>query len=145
MTNTVSTATDDVEKLALDVLEHFGDANGDAGPEVAATLRALVQERDRLLSERAAILLEAKSWACEAKTQRSTVQEVGSALGGIPDWGPIATTIRAKLDELTAANEKLASAVDMIENCAGRPSNPDALVNMLLAHLKATTAKENQS
>lgn len=43
------------------------------------------------------------------------------------------------------AQGKVASAIDMIENCAGRPSNPDALVNMLLAHLKAATAKESQS
>lgn len=65
MTNTVSTATDDVEKLAKwataaaiyfsqrpthgEDMAHWANvSNNDSANKIAATLRALVQERDRL-------------------------------------------------------------------------------------------------
>ncbi|WP_175104455.1 hypothetical protein [Pararobbsia alpina] len=48
-----------------------------------------------LQREREAILMQARIWAQEAKTQKSTVDEVGAILGGIPDWGPIAAGVEA--------------------------------------------------
>lgn len=58
----------------------------------------------------ATILAEARSWACEAETQRATVNEVGSALGGIPDWGPIAKTVRERLTRLAAVERVVEAA-----------------------------------
>lgn len=54
---------------------------------------ALRKKLDEVTAQRDAILLQARTWACEAKFQRNTVQEVGSILGGIPDWGPIAAGV----------------------------------------------------
>lgn len=65
-------------------------------------------------AQRDAILQEARAWACEAKTQRATVNEVGSALGGVPDWGPIASSVRERLaagDAAQAQVETLAVAL----------------------------------
>ncbi len=44
--------------------------------------------------------LQAQIWAGEAKTQRNTVNKVGSLLGGVPDWGPIVKGVDNKLQEL---------------------------------------------
>lgn len=60
--------------------------------EAAGDLRIVQNEKD-------AILQEAKIWAQEAKTQRATVNEVGSTLGGMSDWGPISATVKAALCE----------------------------------------------
>lgn len=59
----------------------------------------LEQECERLRNQRDAILLQARTWACEAKTQQSITQEVSEALGGIPTWGPIAETVSNRLAE----------------------------------------------
>ena len=56
------------------------------------TLRTANQ---RLEGERDAILLQARCWAGEAKTQQSITKEVGEILGGIPSWGPIADSVAA--------------------------------------------------
>lgn len=48
---------------------------------------------EALLAERDAILLQARIWAGEAKTQKATVDDVGRILGGVPDWGPIAAGV----------------------------------------------------
>jgi len=57
--------------------------------------------------QRDIMLLEAQVWATEAKTQRVTVNEVGSALGGIPDWGPIAQKVRERIEFAGAAYDAL--------------------------------------
>lgn len=56
-------------------------------------------ERDEALTQRDALLSQARVWAGEAKTQRATVQEVGAILGGIPDWGPIAEKVGGLREE----------------------------------------------
>lgn len=61
---------------------------------------ALEAELVRTAAQRDAILQQARAWAGEAKTQRSTVLEVGEILGGIPDWGPIAAGVEAMAAEL---------------------------------------------
>ncbi|MDA8485111.1 hypothetical protein NNO07_18755 [Pseudomonas resinovorans] len=53
------------------------------------------KELARVTAQRDAILLQAQTWACEAKAQRSIVHEVGDILGGIPSWGPIAAGVEA--------------------------------------------------
>ena len=59
-------------------------------------------ENEQLAAQRDAILQQARAWACEAKTQQATVEEVGAILGGLPDWGPIAAGIEAMRAALTA-------------------------------------------
>jgi hypothetical protein len=57
--------------------------------------KGLETQIETLQREREAILQQARIWALEARTQKSTVDEVGSILGGIPDWGPIAAGVEA--------------------------------------------------
>jgi len=66
-------------------------------------------------NQRDAILLEARCWAGEAKGQRHTVNEVGSALGGVPDWGPIAKKVREKLADLAEAQRENAYMREALE------------------------------
>jgi phage tail protein X len=63
---------------------------------------ALQRQVTELTNQRDAILLQARCWAGEAKTQQSITKAVGEALGGVPDWGPIAAGVEA----LRAENEK---------------------------------------
>lgn len=69
--------------------------------------RHMRSEAKRLTAQRDAILLQARTWACEAKSQQAITQEVSDALGGIPTWGPIAATVSARLAEHDAALELL--------------------------------------
>lgn len=55
----------------------------------------LLDAIDRLRAERDAILMQARIWASEAKTQQAITKEVGAILGGVPDWGPIASGVEA--------------------------------------------------
>lgn len=73
--------------------------------EQIATLEA---ELVRMAAQRDAILQQARAWAGEAKTQRSTVLEVGEILGGIPDWGPISAGVEA----MAAENAKLRAELE---------------------------------
>lgn len=66
--------------------------------------RARLADAER---QRDAMLQQAQCWAAEAKAQRATVNEVGSALGGIPDWGPIAATVGERLAERDALRAEL--------------------------------------
>jgi len=69
----------------------------------------LVEQREHaarvaeLEAQRDAILQESRTWAMEAKTQRQTVNEVCSVLGGIADWGPVVERVA----ELEADRERL--------------------------------------
>ncbi|UNY40206.1 hypothetical protein KLEP174_gp53 [Pseudomonas phage vB_PcuM_ KLEP17-4] len=65
----------------------------------ASDYAALEQECERLRNQRDAILLQARIWACEAKAQQSIAREVSEALGGIPTWGPISSTVTERLAE----------------------------------------------
>lgn len=58
------------------------------------------------IKERDAILLQVRAWSGEAKAQRATVNEVGAILGGIPEWGPIATKVGDLQQRLSAADER---------------------------------------
>ena len=51
--------------------------------------QSLTEENARMEKERELILQQARVWAQEGKTQRHTVNQVGSLLGGVPDWGKI--------------------------------------------------------
>lgn len=46
------------------------------------------------------LLQEAQCHAMEARTQRNTVNEVGSLLGGVGDWGPIVEGVAAMKEKL---------------------------------------------
>lgn len=74
---------------------HWGKRFWDIG-------RAEGAERDRLTNQRDAILLQARVWAGEAKTQQAITREVGEILGGIPCWGPIAASVEALNQRVTA-------------------------------------------
>lgn len=88
--------------------EWWATDHGGQGPRAGIITNDIVMEyignleaeNENLSNEREAILHEAKCWAMEAKTQRNTVNEVGSALGGVPDWGPIAKGVRENLERL---------------------------------------------
>lgn len=77
--------------------EHWGKRFWEIG-------RAEGAERERLINQRDAILLQARVWAGEAKTQRAITREIGEILGGIPSWGPIAAGVEA-LHQRVAAIE----------------------------------------
>lgn len=49
---------------------------------------------------------------------------------------------RHLLSELRARDAAIKTAIDMIENCAGGPTNPDSLPQMLLHHLRAALNPE---
>lgn len=70
-------------------------------------------ERDELRKQREAILMQARAWAGEAKTQRSTIESVGAILGGIPDWGPIAAGVEELKDRLKASEARNAQAEEL--------------------------------
>lgn len=61
----------------------------------ARAMDTLRTANQRLEAQRDAILLQARCWAGEAKTQQSITKEVGEILGGIPSWGPIADSVAA--------------------------------------------------
>jgi hypothetical protein len=54
---------------------------------------------ENLEKEKELILQQARYWAFEAKTQRNTVNQVGSLIGGIPDWGAIVKGVREKIEK----------------------------------------------
>lgn len=71
----------------------------------------------RAEAERDAILQQARSWASEAKTQQSTVKDVGALLGQIPDWGDIVGAVSdviAERDALKASAPKWIAALDRL-------------------------------
>lgn len=64
---------------------------------------------------------QAIQWAQEARTQRSTVHEVGRILGGVPCWGPIAESVEGLVDAISEAID----ALDPI-TCGDAEHNPAA-------------------
>jgi len=82
--------------------------------DVIDRLRA---ENEKLIKEREQILQQAKIWAQEAKTQTATVNEVGSALGGMADWQAISKTVR----EIIAENDKQAERIKELEKYEPKP------------------------
>ncbi len=64
-------------------------------------------EVERLQAIRDAAINQAQIWDGEAKTHKGTVDEVGRILGGIPDWGPVAKAVQAKVDEVERLRELL--------------------------------------
>lgn len=78
---------------------------------LTAALAAETARADRAETALAHVRQQASIWAQEARTQGSTVRDVGVALGGIPDYGPIVAEVAALRTEnaklrawLTAAN-----------------------------------------
>jgi len=83
-----------------------------AEPSEVAQLRA---ENARLTNQRDAILLQARVWAGEAKTQQAITREVGEILGGIPSWGPIAAGVEAMRRQLAEARDQQEKQVPLYE------------------------------
>ena len=75
------------------------------------TLQAKVKQ---VTAQRDAILLQAKAWADEAKCANHTVNEVGSLLGGIPNWGPIVKGVTKKLVEVERLRSELVKVYDAV-------------------------------
>lgn len=71
---------------------------------------ALQRKVTELTNQRDAILLQARCWAGEAKAQQAITKAVGEALGGVPNWGPIAAGVEALRAELAATKKKLSVA-----------------------------------
>ncbi len=102
-------------------------------------LERLRVENTRLGNQRDAILLQARVWAGEAKTQQAITREVGEILGGVPNWGPITAGVEAMRQQLKAAqaeNSRLRGALkfyadsehyhfesDNWDSVSGEPSN----------------------
>jgi hypothetical protein len=78
-------------------------------------IQSLTEENERLEKERESILQQARCWAGEAKGQRNTVNQVGSLLGGVPDWGPIVKGVDEKINRITQLEEGLEDAVRGME------------------------------
>lgn len=74
---------------------HWGKQFWDIG-------RAEGEARERLTNQRDAIMLQARVWAGEAKTQQAITREVGEILGGIPSWVPIAAGVEALRQRVAA-------------------------------------------
>lgn len=60
-------------------------------------LEAQLAEAERVKEH---LLVQAQCHAMEARSQRSTVNEVGSLLGGVGDWGPIVKGVAAMKEKL---------------------------------------------
>lgn len=119
----VSAKLDDARATIKDITRQNGEIIAVSMDQEAqedrlnATIETLTEERD-------AILLQAKFWASEAKTQRHTVNEIGSILGGVPDWGPIADGVRAKLNavaRLTAIEDVALGLMQHLNESLGCP------------------------
>jgi hypothetical protein len=71
------------------------------------------KEIENLEKEKELILQQARCWAFEAKTQRNTVNQVGSLLGGIPDWGAIVKGVREKIEKSESVLKEMEEALTM--------------------------------
>lgn len=77
-----------------------------------ATLEAKLEESNRVKDH---LLLEAQGWAMEAKTQRNTVNGVGSLLGGVGDWGPIVEGVANMKEKIAEQDQKAEMQMDTIK------------------------------
>lgn len=107
-------SADDVDQMRKDWAESFhfdapADLPGllDDYDALHAEAEALQRQVTELTNQRDAILLQARCWAGEAKAQQAITMAVGEALGGVPNWGPIAAGVEA----LRAENAKLRTAL----------------------------------
>jgi hypothetical protein len=73
------------------------------------------QEIKRLEQEKEQILQQARCWAFEAKTQRSTVNQVGALLGGVPDWGAIVKGVRDRIEKSESQSSLLKEMGEALE------------------------------
>lgn len=83
--------------------------------QLADELAEAREQRDKTDQIRDRLLVQARIWALEAKTQQATVNEVGSAIGGMADWQPIADAVRAlqsRLDDQLERNGYLQACID---------------------------------
>ncbi len=101
----------------LAVMRGLASCRGDEEriDEAAAEVERLRADLETVTRQRDAILQQARFWSGEAKAQKSTVDEVGAILGGVPDWGPIAAGVekmRADLADSQAECERLSSMID---------------------------------
>ena len=91
-----------------------------------------------LEAQRDAILQESRTWAMEAKTQRQTVNEVCSVLGGIADWGPVVERVA----ELEADRDRLRVGLRrVLEDVPWHWNNTRRIINEVLDG-RAARAKE---
>lgn len=83
-----------------ELVELVSSLGGDKVDRILTIYDRVISELGREARGMEAVILQARIWAGEAKTQKATVDEVGRILGGIPDWGPIAKGLKDRLDEL---------------------------------------------
>lgn len=87
-------------KIAADAQDKFNDAANEV------VVLALLDRLEKAESENANLLLQAKSWAMEAKGQRSTVNEINQAVSGASgekaDWNGA----RPAIDELAKLRDE---------------------------------------
>lgn len=79
-----------------------------------ASYETVHQALGKVVAQRDAILLQARIWSGEAKAQRGTVNDVGSILGGMPDWGPIAAKVGDLVDRLNTSDQRNDDAADLM-------------------------------
>lgn len=91
------------------------------------------------VKERDAILMQARIWSGEAKTQRNTVNEIGSILGGIPDWGPVVAKVGGLLGRVNSAEAELDKARELLGK-AVRFMAPGAVRSELEAYISHQSA-----
>jgi hypothetical protein len=106
---------------------------------------------DRAQAQRDAILVQARVWSGEAKAQRNTVNEVGSVLGGIPDWGPIAAKVGDLVTRLNVSEQRvddlqtdLAAACELLKHGSlPTPAHCESVLDFL-AGQSAPAAKPHE-
>lgn len=111
---------------------HWGQQFWDIG-------RAEGEEKERLINQRDAILLQARVWAGEAKTQQAITREVGEILGGVPNWGPIAAGVEALRQQLAERDALLRRVIDTGELSRKQHSELEAdICEVLRPHAQPT-------
>ena len=92
-------------------------------PLLSDLITRLRADLETVTRQRDAILMQARIWSGEAKSQKATVDQVGAILGGVPDWGPIAAGVeklRADLAASQAECERLRAKLLVVETKNGR-------------------------
>ena len=72
-------------------------------PLLSDLITRLRADLETVTRQRDAILMQARIWSGEAKSQKATVDQVGAILGGVPDWGPIAAGVEKLRADLAAS------------------------------------------
>lgn len=80
--------------ILLEAATKRADAAEKRADKLMQSRAVIIRENKQLQTQKDAILLQARIWSGEAKTQRRAVNEIGSVLGGMADWQPIVKVIK---------------------------------------------------